>query len=190
MSSPAGKVLVIVGTGVALASTFLDYYTNFTFWQEFKRWDVITAIMCAAAITLAIIALTQPSARTSIAVALLGFGVLVNFVPFVVEGGSFLKAGAYVGGLGGLVAGVGAVMVAVGDLQLRPGLAMGGLAPPQVAMVGGLPAIPSATQPPPPVMAPVATPAGWYGDPHVPGQQRYWDGGTWTEHTHGGMPSG
>lgn len=26
--------------------------------------------------------------------------------------------------------------------------------------------------------------AGWYQDPHNPNQQRYWDGQTWTEHTH------
>ncbi len=26
-------------------------------------------------------------------------------------------------------------------------------------------------------------PAGWYPDPAVPGTQRYWDGGTWTDHT-------
>lgn len=26
-------------------------------------------------------------------------------------------------------------------------------------------------------------PAGWYPDPTVPGQQRYWDGTGWTEHT-------
>jgi uncharacterized RDD family membrane protein YckC len=28
-----------------------------------------------------------------------------------------------------------------------------------------------------------STPAGWYPDPSVPGQQRYWDGSAWTEHT-------
>lgn len=42
------------------------------------------------------------------------------------------------------------------------------------------------------------TPAAWHPDPHVPGQQRYWDGTTWTEHVApllapsptGGKPSG
>ena len=35
--------------------------------------------------------------------------------------------------------------------------------------------------------------AGWYQDPHNPNQQRYWDGNTWTEHTHDApfhMPEG
>jgi hypothetical protein len=27
------------------------------------------------------------------------------------------------------------------------------------------------------------TPAGWFPDPQVPGQQRYWNGAAWTEHT-------
>lgn len=29
-------------------------------------------------------------------------------------------------------------------------------------------------------------PAGWYPDPTVPGQRRYWDGTAWTEHTAAG----
>jgi uncharacterized RDD family membrane protein YckC len=34
------------------------------------------------------------------------------------------------------------------------------------------------------------TPPGWYPDPSVPGQQRYWDGGTWTDHTAPGGQAG
>lgn len=37
----------------------------------------------------------------------------------------------------------------------------------------------------PPAMAP----AGWHPDPMVAGQQRYWDGTTWTTHTAPGQPS-
>jgi Protein of unknown function (DUF2510) len=29
------------------------------------------------------------------------------------------------------------------------------------------------------------TPAGWFQDPNVPNQQRYWDGSTWTDQTKG-----
>lgn len=38
---------------------------------------------------------------------------------------------------------------------------------------------PAAAPPPPPA----APPAGWYPDPQVPGQLRYWDGTAWTAHT-------
>ena len=34
-----------------------------------------------------------------------------------------------------------------------------------------------------PVPAMATTSAGWYPDPSAPGQQRWWDGSTWTERT-------
>jgi ABC-type dipeptide/oligopeptide/nickel transport system permease component len=34
----------------------------------------------------------------------------------------------------------------------------------------------------------VVAPAGWYSDPHGQASMRWWDGQTWTEHTH--APSG
>ncbi len=34
----------------------------------------------------------------------------------------------------------------------------------------------------------VVAPAGWYDDPHGQASLRWWDGSTWTEHTH--TPSG
>jgi hypothetical protein len=30
------------------------------------------------------------------------------------------------------------------------------------------------------------TPAGWFPDPQLPGQLRYWDGAAWTAHTQPG----
>ena len=43
--------------------------------------------------------------------------------------------------------------------------------------------VPAAAPTPPPA----GPPAGWYPDPHGGvGLQRYWDGKTWTEHTHQG----
>lgn len=32
------------------------------------------------------------------------------------------------------------------------------------------------------------TPAGWFSDPQLPGQLRYWDGAGWTAHTQPGAP--
>jgi hypothetical protein len=55
-------------------------------------------------------------------------------------------------------------------------------APPTVAMYQ--PSQPAASTPTPsPTTAAVpSVPAGWYADPSGRFEQRYWDGGTWTEH--------
>lgn len=34
---------------------------------------------------------------------------------------------------------------------------------------------------------PTATPPGWYPDPRMPGTQRYWNGGEWSEHVAPGV---
>jgi hypothetical protein len=52
-------------------------------------------------------------------------------------------------------------------------------APPTVAMYQ--PSQPAASQPAPSAAVP-SVPAGWYADPSGRFEQRYWDGGTWTEH--------
>lgn len=54
-------------------------------------------------------------------------------------------------------------------------------APPTVAMYQ--PSQPAAAAPSQPAAAAVpSVPAGWYADPSGRFEQRYWDGGTWTEH--------
>jgi hypothetical protein len=52
-------------------------------------------------------------------------------------------------------------------------------APPTVAMYQ--PSQPAASSTPPSAAVP-SVPAGWYADPSGRFEQRYWDGGTWTEH--------
>lgn len=52
-------------------------------------------------------------------------------------------------------------------------------APPTVTMYTPSTAAPAAT---PPAAAVPSVPAGWYADPSGRYEQRYWDGGTWTEH--------
>jgi hypothetical protein len=42
---------------------------------------------------------------------------------------------------------------------------------------------PLATEPQSPAPPTAGPPAGWYDDPHLPGMQRYWDGGRWTDQT-------
>jgi hypothetical protein len=54
-------------------------------------------------------------------------------------------------------------------------------APPTVSMYQ--PSQPAASAPSQPATAAVpSVPAGWYADPSGRFEQRYWDGGTWTEH--------
>ena len=49
---------------------------------------------------------------------------------------------------------------------------------------------PEPPRPPEPEPAPPALPAaGWYQDPQIPSQYRYWDGEAWTSHTHKPAPA-
>jgi hypothetical protein len=77
-------------------------------------------------------------------------------------------------GLGGVMFVLGVVLLIVGSVRRGRAQRMA------YAYPGGY------AQPYAPT-APATTPAGWYPDTSTPGQQRWWDGSRWTEHTH---PSG
>jgi len=53
--------------------------------------------------------------------------------------------------------------------------------PPTVTMYTPSTSTPAAAATPPAAAVP-SVPAGWYADPSGRYEQRYWDGGTWTEH--------
>jgi hypothetical protein len=81
-------------------------------------------------------------------------------------------------GLGGILVITGVVLIIVGSV--RRGRAQRMMYAYNASYGSGYGA------PPPPVQPPT-TPPGWYPDTGNPGQQRWWDGTRWTEHTH---PSG
>lgn len=55
-------------------------------------------------------------------------------------------------------------------------------APPTVAMYQPAQSAQPAQSSNPPTASVPSVPAGWYADPSGRFEQRYWDGGTWTEH--------
>jgi len=89
---------------------------------------------------------------------LLPFGSLALLVMFVMETGPDNKYGP---GTGPRFLGNASAAYAVPAPAVAPGDPGWGVTPP-------------ASGPP----------AGWFIDPSEPGQQRYWDGASWTDHTH------
>jgi hypothetical protein len=123
MSRPTGNVLAIGGAAVALASLFLKYFDgagfNSTYWQLFRRWDIVTAAMCVAVIALAVVSLGRAAYATAIWLLLLSGALVGNLCFYVVEHNPGVAAGAWVGAAGSIIAAIGALAVARTDLTVR-----------------------------------------------------------------------
>jgi hypothetical protein len=123
MSRPTGNVLAIAGASAALASLFLKYFDgagfHSTYWQLFRRWDVVTAVMCVAIIVLAIISFGRSTYGPTVWLVLLSGALAGNVLFYVVEHNPGVAVGAYVGAAGSIVAVIGALMLARRDLAMR-----------------------------------------------------------------------
>jgi Protein of unknown function (DUF2510) len=184
-----GRVIAAIGAGVMALSLFLTAYNTedgTSYWEAFRRMDVLVLVLAVAVIVLLAVSFTALEIGCLFLVgAIGGYGIGLFFFD-VFESAVDESIGAYLANLGSglIVAGAGLALLPVmlaGTTRLLP-FAYAPAEPVQQAT----PATPAlAPEPTAPVTdTPVAAPAaGWYDDPSGRARLRYWDGQAWTEQT-------
>jgi hypothetical protein len=181
-----GRVIAAIGAAVMALSLFLTAYNTddgTSYWEAFRRMDILVLVLAAAVIVLLGVSFTALEIGCLFLVGAIGGYGLGLFFFDVFESAVDESIGAYLANLGSaaIVAGAGLALLPV----MRAGTTR--LEPFAYAPAEPVPQPPPAPAPAPeaPVTeTPVAAPAaGWYDDPSGRARLRYWDGQAWTEET-------
>jgi hypothetical protein len=184
----ATRLLALAALLLGLGSTLLSYSgydgAGYTFWEIFRRWDIITLGISVALCLSVLIALGNPGRLWDLLVAVALTFVFTNYAPFAVEYDSGTAAGLILGGAASALALFAGLLLLVEGpgvprvQSFRPA-AYATTAHPTAAHAAAT-FVPQPPPTPQPQRAPQSPAAGWYPDPGGSRGQRYWDGAAWT----------
>ena len=174
--------LVVCALGVfsCLFADFTD--TGESFFETYRRLDVLMATVCVALIVMPFLAMLKVARRylERVTIALWGlpFGFFAGFV--MLEYAGEIEPASY---LAGVLSAVGMacafVLSLLPEREAAEAPATAAEAPAAAPSPSSVPAVEPYPRPGPPVLPP----AGWYPDPGGEHSRRYWDGQHWTSQT-------
>jgi hypothetical protein len=187
----ATRLLALTSILMGLGSTLLNMPSfngiayNFTYWEIYQRWDIITLSLSVMLGLAAVIALANPGRLWDLLVAVALTFVFTNYAPAAVEYRSDASAALILGGVAAAVALFAGLLLLIEGADAPRTPIHNPAAYPTAAHAGATfvpqpPPAPVAAAVPRPARVPQSPAAGWYPDPGGSRGQRYWDGAAWT----------
>jgi hypothetical protein len=188
----AGRVIAAAGALLLIASLFVEAYSDsLTYWDAYERIQYLVLILALAALALLLLSLFRLAEPLLFLVGVIGGFGLGRFLADVIEFGDFGEGrGIHLAWVGSAGLVLGAAVALAPSLFGRTDWQAQAFAPAPTPVVESTPEAPappppSEAEPRAPEPAAAAAPApGWYADPTGGSRLRYWDGQSWTEHTH------
>jgi hypothetical protein len=189
------RTIAVLGAVLVLVSIWVKSFEGFRNWDDGTNAAYLLAsvLLTVALLTIALVTKRPAFSLAAAVVALLACGFLISTPVFLAFNQfDFVRAGLWIGVVGGVLLGAGALMTYLAE-QMGPADVLERKAlsasPPTTtgAVYAPTPATEIAAKPAAPAGAPLqestAIPAGWYPDPAGGAGQRYWDGQKWTGQT-------
>jgi hypothetical protein len=190
MMSLATRCIAAIGIVLVIVSNWVSVFPSFKYWDDgtIGAFILILAIVTGVLLLSSLVVRSAGLSLAGAATGLVACGFLL-FVPVEVAFGEFglVRAGAWLGAVGGVLLGFGSLFAYVADRAAATApFAISSPEPSAPAAAGTEP------QPTPREAAAVgaassdaagAAPAGWYDDPAGQAGRRYWDGQQWTTQT-------
>jgi hypothetical protein len=114
-----GSGLVLIGGVAFIVSLFLHYVGTFSLWSVTTRWPVLLTILAAAAMVLALAAMTWDAPGICLGQAVLGAYLLGQVFPLEMPSYEHLGPGFWLETVGALAMAVGGSLAVVGNWRAR-----------------------------------------------------------------------